>query len=290
MDTIESVKAQIRDGVSARMPFYENLPNIHLTLGVMQLPSLQYGTNYFLQLSKVNDLNRLPTELLSLFTHDVMIPETDIDQICKTLKIKSVKTHSKGIKAEAIVVDMSAKNKLYKRDRGLIKSNNFLTENNLYISDYKLITFELFRPLFDYTSEKYVIIKLPTMFGRTIVDAMRVYCSLFKTVRLFKCANDSWLKDSFVIVCEDPHVKNIHTVLTHFKNVTKSSTWKESNNVPFMILKDPVDGEFIDIFLNFSTKVYKALYVAHSLLFESMTSDSKSLENDSQRKLVKLLM
>ncbi|AWU47132.1 mRNA capping enzyme [Sea otter poxvirus] len=287
---IDIIKNRIRDGVSIHLPFYEQLPKLNIELGYNQLPCLMYGANYFLQLSKINDLNRLPTELLSLFTHDINTSETDLEQIYKALNISSVKTHGKSIKAEAIVADLSAKNKLFKKERGLIRSNNFLTENNLYISDYKLITFAVFRPLFDLSSEKYVIIKLPTMFGRTVVDTLRVYCSLFKTVRLFKCVNDSWLKDTFVMVAEHPCMDNINMFLLHIKNTIRSSTWKESHAVHFKLFDDPVENEFIDTFLQFSTQVYEALYVVHSLLYESMTSNTKSIENESQRKLHKLLM
>ncbi len=287
----QSIKKAIKEGVYILLPFYESLPELNLILGKNPLPSLYYGANYFLQLSRVNDLNRLSTDMLKLFTHDITsIPETDLQKVCDTLKITSVKSYGKGIKADAIVLDLSAKNKLYKRDREMIKSNNYLIENNLYISNYKMLTLEIFRPLFDLVSEKYCIVKLPTLFGRGIVDSIRIYCSLFREVRLFKCASDSWLKDSFIMVASDVYPKNMDLFMSHIRFVTKSPVWKDSNNVQFSILDYPVDKEFIEKFLEFSNQVYEALYCVHSLLYYSMTSESKSIENEFQKRLLKLLL
>ncbi|QHR82629.1 capping enzyme small subunit [Brazilian porcupinepox virus 1] len=287
---MEQVIKNIKEGIHVLLPFYEYLPDLNLTLGKSPLPSLEYGANYFLQLSRVNDLNRLPTDLLSLYTHDIITPETDLEKVFDILNIKSIKSYGKGIKTEAIVADLSAKNRLFKKDRDLIKSNNYLTENNLFIGDYKMLTFEVFRPLFDIVSEKYCIIKLPTLFGRGIVDTMRVYCSLFKSVRLFKCVSDSWLKDSAIMVATDMNKKNIDIFMSHVRSVTKSSNWKDSNNLQFNILKESCDKEFINKFLEFSTSVYESLYYIHSLLYSSMTSENKSIENEYQKKLTKLLL
>ncbi|ABI99082.1 MRNA capping enzyme small subunit [Deerpox virus W-1170-84] len=287
---METIIKNIKDGVYTLLPFYESLPELNLSLGKSPLPSLEYGANYFLQLSRVNDLNRFPTDLLSLFTHDLMLPENDLESVYDILKIQSVKSYGKSIKADAVVADLSAKNKLFKKDRELIKSNNYLTENNLYISDYKMLTFEVFRPLFDFVSEKYCIVKMPTLFGRGIIDTMRVYCSLFKSVKMFKCTNDSWLKDSAIMVATDVYKKNMDEFMSHVRSVTKSSNWKDSNNVQFTILQESVDREFIDKFLDFSTSVYESLYYVHSLLYSSMISPNKSIENEFQKKLTKLLL
>ncbi|AAL69825.1 SPV086 mRNA capping enzyme small subunit [Swinepox virus] len=287
---MDKITRNIREGIHILLPFYENLPDISLSLGKSPLPSLEYGTNYFLQLSRVNDLNRLPTDMLSLFTHDIMLPETDMEKVYDILNIKSVKSYGKSIKADAVVADLSARNRLFKKDRELIKSNNYLTDNNLYISDYKMLTFEVFRPLFDLSSEKYCIVKLPTLFGKCVIDTIRVYCSLFKSVRLFKCASDSWLKDSAIMVASDIYKKNIDIFMSHIRSVLKSQYWKDSNNVQFSILKESVDKEFINKFLEFSTSVYESLYYVHSLLYSSMISDNKSIENEYQKKLTKLLL
>ncbi|AAF14975.1 m87L [Myxoma virus] len=287
---MDQVTKHIKEGVHTLLPFYDSLPELHLVFGKSPLPGLEYGANYFLQLSKLNDLNRLPTDLLSLFTHDLITPETDLEKVYKTLHIKSVKSYGKSTKADAIVADLSAKNRLFKKDRDLVKSNNYLTENNLYIGDYKMLTFEVFRPLFDIASERFCIIKLPTLFGRGVVDVLRVYCSLFKSVRLFKCASDSWLKDSAIMVAEHVHKKNMDEFMTYIRHVTKSPTWKDSNNVQFSILKTSADKEFIDKFLNFSNAVYESLYYVHSLLYASMTSERKSIENEYQKKLMKILL
>ncbi|NP_659661.1 mRNA capping enzyme, small subunit [Sheeppox virus] len=287
---MDEVIKNIKEGIYILLPFYEHLPDLNLTLGKSPLPSLEYGTNYFLQLSRVNDLNRLPTDLLSLFTHDLMIPETDLEKVYEILNIKSIKSYGKNIKADAVVADLSAKNKFFKKERDLIKSNNYLNENNLYVSDYKMLTFEVFRPLFEISVEKFCIIKLPTLFGRCIVDTLRVYCSLFKSVRLFKCASDSWLKDSAIMVASEPYKKNFDSFMTEIKKTTKSSIWKDDNNVQFNILEYPVDKEFINKFLEFSTSVYESLYYVHSLLYSSMTSENKSIENEYQKKLVKILL
>ncbi|ADT91118.1 capping enzyme small subunit [Cotia virus SPAn232] len=280
----------IKDGIHVLMPFYENLPELNLTFGKSPLPSLEYGANYFLQLSKVNDLNRLPTDLFSLYTHDLIQPETDLEKIYDILDIKSVKSYGKTIKSDAIVADLSAKNRLFKKDRDLIKSNNYLTENNLFISDYKMITFEIFRPLFDISNEKYCIIKIPTLFGRTIVDTIRIYCSIFKTVRMFKCVSDSWFKDSAVMVASGLYKKNLDIFLTYIRSVIKTNNIKNYNNQQFNIVKSPTDKEFIDKFLEFSIPIYEALYYIHSLLLSSMTSKNKSIENEFQKKLTRLLL
>ncbi|QQG31576.1 mRNA capping enzyme small subunit [Swinepox virus] len=287
---MDKITRNIREGIHILLPFYENLPDISLSLGKSPLPSLEYGTDYFLQLSRVNDLNRLPTDMLSLFTHDIMLPETDMEKVYDILNIKSVKSYGKSIKADAVVADLSARNRLFKKDRELIKSNNYLTDNNLYISDYKMLTFEVFRPLFDLSSEKYCIVKLPTLFGKCVIDTIRVYCSLFKSVRLFKCASDSWLKDSAIMVASDVYKKNMDIFMSHIRSVLKSQYWKDSNNVQFSILKESVDKEFINKFLEFSTSVYESLYYVHSLLYSSMISDNKSIENEYQKKLTKLLL
>ncbi|APG58308.1 mRNA-capping enzyme small subunit [BeAn 58058 virus] len=284
MDTI------IKDGIHVLMPFYENLPELDLTFGKSPLPSIEYGTNYFLQLSKVNDLNRLPTDLLSLYTHDLIQPETDLEKIYDILDIKSVKSYGKSIKADAIVADLSAKNRLFKKDRDMIKSNNYLTENNLFISDYKMITFEIFRPLFDISNEKYCIVKIPTLFGRTIIDTIRIYCSIFKTVRLFKCVSDSWFKDSAVMVATGLYKKNLDIFTNYVRSVIKTNNINNYSNQQFNILKSSSDKEFIDKFLEFSIPIYEALYYIHSLLFSSMTSKSKSIENEFQKKLTRLLL
>ncbi|QHG62648.1 mRNA capping enzyme small subunit [Cetacean poxvirus 1] len=287
---MEDIKKIIQEGIYINLPFYEHLPVINLTLGKNPLPSLQYGANYFLQLSKVNDLNRLPTDMLSLFTYNVTVSETDLEKVYETLNIKRVKSYGKNIKAEAVVADLSARNKLFKKDRDLIKSNNYLTENNLYISDYKMITFEVFRPLFEICNEKYCIIKLPTLFGRIVIDVLRIYCSLFKDIKLFKCASDSWIKDSAIMIASNVYPKNMSTFMAHVRHVTKSSNWNDANNIQFSIISNNVEKEFIEKFLEFSNKVYEALYYVHSLLYNSMTSESKSIENEYQKKLIKLLM
>ncbi|QDJ95034.1 mRNA capping enzyme small subunit [Hypsugopox virus] len=287
---MESVVKCIREGTHVLLPFYEYLPDIKLFLGKSPLPSLEYGANYFLQLSRVNDLNKFPTDMISLYTHDIMLPETDLNKVYELLNIQSVKSYGKSVKADAVVADMSAKNKFYKKDRDIVRSNNYLTENNLYVSDYKMLTFEVFRPLFDMVTEKYCIVKLPTLVGKSVIDTLRIYCSLFKTVRLFKCASDSWLKDSAIMVATDMYKKNMDKFMSHIKTITKSTTWKDSNNVQFSILSNSCEKEFIDKFLDFSTKIYEALYYVHSLLYASMTSESKSIENEHQRKLSKLLL
>nr|WGO62715.1 capping enzyme small subunit [Wadden Sea poxvirus] len=286
---MDSIIKHIHEGIHILLPFYETLPELKLTFGKSPLPSLEYGTNYFLQLSKINDLNRLPTDLFSLFTHDLITPESDLEKVYNILNIKTTKSYGKSIKADAIVIDLSARNRLFKKDRELVKSNNYLTENNLYVGDYKMLTFEIFRPIFDIVSEKYCIIKLPTLLGRIVIDSIRIYCSLFRNVRMFKCASDSWLKDSAIMVASDMNKKNIDIFINHIKNVTKSSNWKDSNNVQFNILSHPVDKEFINKFLEFSNRVYESLYYIHSLLYASMTSESKSIENEHQKKLIKLL-
>lgn len=171
----------------------------------------------------------------------------------------------------------------------MIRSNNHLTENNLYVADYHAITFAVMRPLLEISQERFVVIKLPTLFGTDVVHALRVYCSLFGTVRLFKCVSDSWLKDSAVMVASDPRRQDIAKFVAHVRDRAKTAAWRESLAVPFRILRDPVESEFVDRFLAFAGRVYDALYVTHSLLYESMTSESKSIENESQRKLKLLL-
>ncbi|ASK51295.1 mRNA capping enzyme small subunit [Eptesipox virus] len=287
---MELVIKYIREGTHVLLPFYETLPDLKLFLGKSPLPSLEYGASYFLQLSRVNDLNKFPTDMISLYTHDIMLPETDLNKVCELLHIQSVKSYGKSVKADAIIVDMSAKNKFYKKDRDIVRSNNYLTENNLYVSDYKMFTFEVFRPLFDIVNEKYCIIKLPTLIGKSVIDTLRIYCSLFKTVRLLKCASDSWLKDSAIMIASDIHKKNMDKFMNYIKTVTNSTTWKDSNNVQFSILSGSCEKEFINKFLDFSTKIYESLYYVHSLLYASMTSESKSIENEYQKKLSKLLL
>ncbi|AEN03688.1 small subunit of mRNA capping enzyme [Yokapox virus] len=287
---MESIIKNIKDGIYILLPYYENLPDLDLVLGKTPLPSLEYGTNYFLHISRVNDLNRMPTDMLKLFTHNIMLPENDLEKVYDILNIKSVKSYGRTIKADAIVADLSARNKLFKKEREGIKSNNYLTENNLYVSDYTMLTLDIFRPLFDIVSEKYCIVKLPTLFGRCVIDSMRIYCSIFKNVRLFKCVSDSWLKDSSIMVASDINKKNLDIFMLHIRSVTKSNIWKDSNSVQFSILKEPVDKEFINKFLEFSNKVYESLYYIHSLLYLSMTSDSKSIENEYQRRLAKALL
>ncbi|AST09308.1 mRNA capping enzyme small subunit [Murmansk poxvirus] len=287
---MDSIIKNIKDGIHILLPFYENLPELDLVLGKSPLPSLEYGANYFLHISRVNDLNRMPTDMLKLFTHNIMLPENDLEKVYEILNIKSVKSYGRTIKADAIVADLSARNKFFKKEREGIKSNNYLTENNLYVSDYNMLTLDIFRPLFDMVSEKYCIVKLPTLFGRGVVDSMRIYCSIFKNVRLFKCVSDSWLKDSAIMVASDVCKKNLDIFMSYIRSVTKSNTWKDSNSVQFSILKDTADKEFINKFLEFSNKVYESLYYVHSLLYLSMTSDSKSIENEYQRRLTKTLL
>ncbi|AUL80562.1 SWPV1-062 [Vaccinia virus] len=111
---------------------------------------------------------------------------------------------------------------------------------------------------------------------------MRIYCSLFKTVRLLKCVSDSWLKDSAILVASDVCKKNLDLFMSHVKSVTKSSSWKDVNSLQFSILNHPVDTVFINKFLEFSNRVYEALYYVHSFVYSSMTSYSKSFENRHQ--------
>lgn len=283
------VQTIIRSGTGIHLPFYDTLPPMDLSFGKSHLPSLEYGANYFLQLSKVNDLNRVSTDMLELYTHDIAVPETDLEKVYKAYGIESIKAYGKGVKADAIVLDMSARNKLFKRDRAFVKSNNYLKENNLYMSEHNMVTFEVFRPLFDFGAERFCILKLSTLYGRTVVNVVRVYCSIFRTVKLFKCASDSWLKDSAILVCQDVHAPNLERFLSYVRSVTRSPTWRDANNVPFILVPLPVEREFIEKFLEFSYKVYIAIYYVHTLLYNSMTSESKSIENEHQKRLMKLL-
>uniref|UniRef100_A0AAU7E2B4 mRNA capping enzyme small subunit n=1 Tax=Rousettus bat poxvirus TaxID=3141933 RepID=A0AAU7E2B4_9POXV len=286
---VTQVQTIIRSGTGVHLPFYDTLPPMELSFGKSHLPSLEYGANYFLQLSKVNDINRLSTDMLELYTHDIVGAETDLENVYKAYNITSIKSYGKGVRAEAIVLDMSARNKIFKQDRAFIKSNNYLNENNLYMSDHNMVTFEVFRPLFDFGSERYCILKVPTLYGRTIVNVVRVYCSVFRTVKLFKCASDSWLKDSAIMVCQDVCAPNLERFLSYVRSVTRSTTWRDAHNVPFILVPQPVEREFIEKFLEFSYKVYIALYYVHTLLYNSMTSESKSIENEHQKRLMKLL-
>ena len=283
------VHALVRSGLCADMPFYETLPELNLVFGKNHTPSLQYGANYFLQLSKVNDLNRMSTDMVNLYTHDLTAPETDLEKVYEEHGIESIKAYGKSIRADAIVADLSARNKLFKKERTFVKSNNYLKENNFYVSDYSMMTFEVFRPLFDLGSERFCIVKLPTLFGRTVANAVRVYCSLFRRVQLRKGASDSWLKDSALLVCRDAYTPNLERFLAYVRASTRSPAWREANNAPFTLLDAPVEREFLEQFLGFSNQVYMAIYYVHTLLYNSMTSESKSIENDFQRRLVRLL-
>ncbi|AIZ77325.1 putative mRNA capping enzyme small subunit [Parapoxvirus red deer/HL953] len=293
MEVTESVRRSVREGLSVTLPAFESMPRLDLRLGVGHLPSLEYGTNYFLQLSRVNDLNRMPTDMLRLYTHDLMIDERDVEKVLEAHGIASSRgpgSRGAGVgKADAFVLDLSARNKFYRKERGAIRSNNYLTENNLYVADYHAVTFAVMRPLLELAHERFVVVKLPTLFGTDVVHALRVYCSLFGTVRLFKCVSDSWIKDSAVMVASEPRRAEIAKFVAHARERAKASVWKESLAVPFRVLADPVESEFVDRVLAFSSRVYEALYVTHSLLYESMTSESKSIENESQRKLKMLL-
>lgn len=285
MEATESARRSIREGLSVTLPAFEAVPRLDLSLGAGHLPSLEYGANYFMQLSRVNDINRLPTDMLRLFTHDLMIEERDLEKVLEAHGIAG----ARGQRADAVVLDLSAKNRFYRKERGLIRSNNHLTENNLYVADYRALTFAVMRPLLEISRERFVVVKLPTLFGTDVVHALRVYCSLFGTVRLFKCVSDSWLKDSAVMVAAEPRRAEIARFVAHVRERTKAAGWRESMAVPFRVLADPVEPEFVDRFLAFAGRVYEALYVTHSLLYESMTSESKSIENESQRKLKQLL-
>ncbi|QRY18897.1 ORF-27 [Teiidae poxvirus 1] len=284
-DRISSI---IKNGISIRMPHYDSLPEMTLLFGNNHLPSLEYGANYFLQLSKINDINRLSTEMLALYTHDLN-KESDISKLYEPYKIKTAKSYGKSIQADAVIVDLSAPNLLFKNEHPFYKSNNYLKENNLYICDYNMITFEIFRPIFEMYSEKICIIKTPTLFGKTIINSLRVYCSLFKYVKMYKLPSDSWLKDSAVIVCQQPVAAKIQKFTSYVKQVTGSSNWTDSNNRKFTLLQESVETEFIEKFLSFSYKIYEALYYVHSLLYSSMTSELQSLDNEHQKKLIKLL-
>ena len=107
------VHALVRDGLCADMPFYETLPELNLVFGKNHTPSLQYGANYFLQLSKVNDLNRMSTDMVNLYTHDLTAPETDLEKVYEEHGIESIKAYGQSIRADAIVADLSARNKLF---------------------------------------------------------------------------------------------------------------------------------------------------------------------------------
>lgn len=63
---MDEIVKNIREGTHVLLPFYETLPELNLSLGKSPLPSLEYGANYFLQISRVNDLNRMPTDMLKL--------------------------------------------------------------------------------------------------------------------------------------------------------------------------------------------------------------------------------
>ncbi|AID46564.1 mRNA capping enzyme [Pigeonpox virus] len=285
---IDRITSFIKNGISVRMPFYDTLPEMDLVFGKNHLPSLEYGANYFLQLSKINDINRLSTEMLALYTHDLN-KESDISKLFDSYNIKTIKSYGRSIQADAVFVDLRPSNSLYKNEHPYYKSNNYLKENNLYICDYTMITFEIYRPIFELSTEKTCIIKVPTLFGKTIINAVRVYCSLFKYVKLYKLSADSWLKDSAIIVCQQPHTANINKFITYIRKVTKSQTWVDSNNINFILIHDSVEREFIEKFLSFSYKIYESLYYVHSLLYSSMTSDLQSLDNEYQKKLIKLL-
>ncbi|ATI21198.1 mRNA capping enzyme small subunit [Eastern grey kangaroopox virus] len=285
----DAIAAVVRSGTGVHMPFYEDLPRLDLAFGKNHIPSLEYGANYFLQLSKINDLNRMSTDMVSLYTHDLAAKESDLEHVYDMYDIKSIKSYGRSVQADAIVLDLSASNKLYKREHPFLKSNNYLKANNFYISDYAMITFEVFRPLFDLVSERFCIVKLPTLFGRGVVNAVRVYCSIFRTVKLFKFPTDSWLKDSAVMVCQNVHTANLAAFLAHVRTVTRSSVWREANNAPYVLVREPVEREFVEKFLEFSTKVNLAMYYIHTLLYNSMSSESKSLDNEHQKKLMKLL-
>ncbi|AUL80255.1 CNPV071 mRNA capping enzyme small subunit [Vaccinia virus] len=69
---MDEIVKNIREGTHDLLPFYEPLPELNLSLDKSPLPGLEYGANYFLQISSVNDLNRMPTDMLKLFTHDIM--------------------------------------------------------------------------------------------------------------------------------------------------------------------------------------------------------------------------
>ncbi|ABJ09010.1 mRNA capping enzyme small subunit [Nile crocodilepox virus] len=280
----------IRSGFGVTFPHYPALPSLDLVFGKNHLPSLEYGADYFLCLSKVNDLNRISTETLSLYTHGLMAAEDDLERAYASLGVKTVKTHGKTIHADAVVLDMSAYRKLYKTERAAIKSNNELNFNNLFCSNYDMLTFKVFRPLFFIGTEKYCVVKLPTLFGRTVANAVRVYCSVFKCVRLFKSPHDSWFKDSALMICSGLDAGNLARLLTYLKKATRSNAWKDENDFKnYVLVRPSVEPQFLQVYVGFANPVYRAIFLVHTYLYESINSEAKSVQNEHQEKLLKIL-
>lgn len=282
-ESLVGVVAQIKKGIQVELPKNNSLtmPEINLRFKTEKKLTLKTGGMWFLSASKINDLSQHATKELDLHMKHLKWAENDTIALTHAVDQKLKKD---GIPMQTYSFDKNFPGQFYRTPSDFKKSSHYIVRNNFYTNCSDTITFEMLYPIFDIKKENTIaIIKFPTVAGATTLDLLWLYSYCCEKMTVLKHRTDSWLKDSFIVLCEGINKDKVKEVRSKLFEQLGKIDYKTLHDAKFTLHDETIaDPGFQHIWTKFITAIHHANYVTHSLLVLSMTDKAQSADNKYQ--------
>lgn len=231
----------------------------------------------FLQL--FNDRDSTNKEIRNfLFENIIERDEKPLDVVMKDLKLKTDKT---------FLFDFSNKGffmtdkKINFRKGSELKNYSYCYNNNNITSEILKI-FLITENVIDASQDFNFLIKFPTVISTVLNDALKLLSYIFSSVTVFKQTEDSFIKDSFHVICNGIDVKKYKFIRKHIskclhdKNLGIEDLSK--NNIERILSTNIHDRyqDFNKILAGFITNIELIIFSFLTKLTDSYKLDLKS--------------
>lgn len=185
----------------------------------------------FLQL--FNERDSTNKELRNyLFDNIVERDEKPLNIVMKDLDLKPKETHLFDFSHEGFFM----KDKKINFKKGSEMKNYSYCYNNTSISSEILKIFLLRDEIIEKESEYNFLIKFPSIISQAITDTLKLLSYIFESLIIFKQTEDSFIKDSFHIICKGLNKNKYKFVRSHILKLMNEKN-KNLEDLPNLYIK-----------------------------------------------------
>lgn len=192
-------------------------------------------TNYFLTYATLHEFvqifNNTNKDLFDYFCNNIL--ERKELNIMSISKILSEREKSLFKLKNFNTFDFSHEKFFINTNTQFNKGSDIKNFTNCYNNNQ--ITMELLEVflLKDIHKDSVLLIKFPTILGLSVIDVLKVLCSICGSVVLLKVVEDSFFKDSFHVLCSQVNVENYHLIRNQIIHIIKRNKITSLKNVKF---------------------------------------------------------
>lgn len=268
--SIENGLSKVKIGIKKTLlPKVNKLNNFRITYGKSHTRSVitLYTLSFAIVAELLNKIYTYGFTIIEHFINPLLKDETDFDELKNYIQKKSKNN---------IFLDLSHRKKLFKNviDKGNKKGSSAINETYLYCN--KNIKSDILTPIYKLKNNTNLYIKIPTVSSSVVVHVIELYSFIFEKTFVLKSKKDSFLKDSFILCCENANEMNLIYVkekMSKIGNVDDNLYLKTIFEEPVSISKE---------YLNFTHEIIYVIYCVYLTIFNNIDLDIENKKRNEK--------